>query len=143
MKKSFLLCFALVLLSFTSTGQIAHDLEIYSEDGLLFTLVINGRTMNDKPVSNIQITNTDKDYVNAKIIFEDTSIATIEKKMLQIATPGTQEKVPVSVVYKIVTKKDEVKLVFASRSEKKIQQQTDVIIRDNSSPSNGRIIINW
>lgn len=143
MKKSFILCFVMLFWGLNSISQIAHDLEIYSEDGLMFTLILNGRTMNDKPVSNIQITNTDKDYMNAKIIFADTNIVSIEKKMLQIAAPGTQEKVPVSVVYKIVAKKEDIKLVFASRSEKKIQPQKEVIIIDNTAPSNGRIIINW
>lgn len=139
MKKLF---FALSLLfSSFANGQIAHDLEIYSEDGMKFTLIIDGRTMNNEPMSNIQVTNTNKDYVNLKIIFEDESIPQIEKKILQIATPGAKDNAPVACVYKIVKKKEELKLVFASRSEKKIQNEQ--IIINNESPSNGRIIINW
>ena len=129
-----------------SFSQISHDLEIYSENGLKFTLVLNGRTMNAEPVSNIQIVNTDKDYVNAKIIFEDPNIAEIEKKYLQLADPGTgADKVPVSVVYKITeNKKGEQNLKFASRSHKKIQEAGDIIvIETNPQPVNGRIVISW
>ncbi len=129
-----------------SFSQISHDLEIYSENGLKFTLVLNGRTMNAEPVSNIQIVNKDKDYVNAKIIFEDPNIAEIEKKYLQLADPGTgTDKVPVSVVYKITeNKKGEQNLKFASRSHKKIQEAGDIIvIETNPQPVNGRIVISW
>jgi hypothetical protein len=139
-----LLIFAL-LLTKSANAQISHDLEIYSEDGLSFTLIVNGRKMNEESVSNIQILNTDKDYVQAKIIFDDQSIPPIEKKFLQLADPGTgTEKSPVTVVYKIVEKKGNYKLKFASRSFKKIQNNTDIIIIEaNPQPVNGKIIINW
>ena len=139
-----LLLFA-VLLTSNANAQISHDLEIYSEDGLMFTLILNGRTMNEEVVSNIQIVNTNKDYVHAKIIFEDSSIPPIEKKYLQLADPGTSTvKAPVSVVYKIVEKKGNYKVKFASRSFKKIQSTPDVIIiESNPQPINGKIIINW
>ena len=139
---SFLL-FALVL-STNANAQISHDLEIYSEDGLNFTLIVNGRKMNEESVSNIQILNTDKDYVQVKIIFDDQSIPPIEKKYLQLADPGAgTEKQPVSVVYKIVEKKGNYKLKFASRSFKKIQNADVIIIETNPQPVNGKIIINW
>lgn len=139
-----LLLFAIVLSS-NANAQISHDLEIYSEDGLKFTLILNGRKMNEEVVSNIQIVNTDKDYVHAKIIFEDSNLPTIEKKFLQLADPGTETvKAPVSVVYKIVEKKGKHKLKFASRSRKKIQNAADIIIIESSpQPVNGKIIINW
>lgn len=139
-----LLIFAL-LLTTNVNAQISHDLEIYSEDGLNFTLIVNGRKMNEESVSNIQILNTDKDYVQVKIIFDDQSIPPIEKKFLQLADPGTEtQKSPVTVVYKIVEKKGNYKLKFASRSFKKIQNNTEVIIIETSpQPVNGKIIINW
>ena len=145
--KSFTLIFAFSILSiFSGHSQISHDLEIYSENGQKFTLILNGRTLTAEPVTNIQILNTDKDVVHAKIIFEDSAIPEIEKKFLQLADPGTDvEKVPVSVVYKISeNKKGDYKLKFASRSHKKIQDAADIIvIESNPQPVNGRIIINW
>lgn len=145
--KTFIITFLFTLVTiFYGNSQITHDLEIYSEDGLKFTLIINGRTMNEIPVSNIQVVNTDKDYVNAKIIFEDPNIPQIEKKALQLADPaeGTS-KSPVSVVCKIVeTKKGAHKLRFASRSHKKIQDAADIIIiESNPQPVNGKIVISW
>jgi hypothetical protein len=129
----------------SSFTQISHDLEIYSETGLKFTLILNGRKMNEQPVSTIQVVNTDKDYVHAKIVFEDTSIVEIEKKMLQLADPAEGAvKSPVSCVYKIVeTKKGEQVLRFASRSHKKIQSSDVIIIENNPQPVNGKIVISW
>ncbi|MES2798448.1 MAG: hypothetical protein V4638_00400 [Bacteroidota bacterium] len=132
-----------LLMSLSVGAQISHDLEIYAENGAKFFLTINGRKMNEVAVTQIQITNTDKDYVSAKIEFENDAFPAIEKKFLQIAEPGVEEKVPVSAVYKIVEKKGEVKLGFASRSRKKIQDNTEVIIINNPQPVNGRIVISW
>lgn len=146
MKSILLFTFFTLSTSIMSYAQISHDLEIYSENGLKFTLVINGRTMNEVPVSNIQVVNTDKDYINAKIIFEDPNLPEIEKKFLQLADPGEGDyKSPVSVVYKIVeTKKGDQALKFASRSHKKIQSSGDVIIiHSNPEPVNGKIVISW
>ena len=138
------------VLAFHSFGQIAHDLEVFSEDGVKFTLILNGRVMNEQPMSSIQVLNTDKDYLNLKIKFEDAMIPDIERKMLQIANPGTDEyerNKPVSVVYKIVEKKGQYKLHFASRSDKKIQDQGDVIIIENTtvieSDADFRIVVRW
>lgn len=140
----FTLLFVFTLTSIVN-AQVAHDLEIYSENGLNFTLILNGRTMNEIPANNVQITNTDKDYVNAKIIFENDGIPAIEKKFLQLAEPGQgNDKFPVSVVYKIIeNKKGAQTLRFASRSRKKIQTTETIIIQHNYQPVNGRVIINW
>jgi len=145
MKQLFITLLFSVTIALSGNSQISHDLEIYSEDGLKFTLILNGRTMNEVPVSNIQVVNTDKDYFNAKIIFEDSNIPEIEKKALQLADPAEQtDKSPVSVVYKIVaTKKGETVLRFASRSHKKIQTSDFIIIESNPQPVNGKIVISW
>ncbi|HRP52720.1 MAG TPA: hypothetical protein PLI97_04360 [Fluviicola sp.] len=143
MKNLVLLLGLLFTVQLSAIAQISHDLEIYSENGEKFYLTINGRKMNDVAVSQIQITNTDKDYVSAKIEFENIALPAIEKKFLQIAEPGDQVKVPVSTAYKIVEKKGELKLNFASRSQKKIQQNSEVIIIQNPQPVNGRIVISW
>ncbi|MBW7868998.1 MAG: hypothetical protein H3C31_11795 [Brumimicrobium sp.] len=137
-----LLFLSLMSSVFTLNAQIAHDLEIFSENGEKFTLILNGRKMNETPVSNIQIVDTDKDYFNAVIEFEDASIPSIEKKFLQIAEPNSDvDKYPVSCVYKIINKKGKYSLRFASRSRKKIQET--IIIYNNPEPVNGKIIISW
>jgi len=121
MKKIFLLTVLLSLFASYSQAQISHDLEIYSDDGLKFTLIVNGKVINETPQSNVKITNIENDYVQVVIKFENGELATIKKKNLQIGTPGTSDSYPVSTVYKIIYKKGVYKLRFVSRTEKKIQ----------------------
>lgn len=124
MKKVVLLTLLLTLFATYSQAQISqisHDLEIFSEDGLNFTLIVNGKIINETPQSNVKITNLENDYVQVIIKFEDENLPTIKKKNLQIASPGTGESYPVSTVYKIFLKKGVYKLRFVSRSDKKIQ----------------------
>jgi len=124
MKKLFLLTLLLSLFASYSqaqVSQISHDLEIFSEDGLNFTLIVNGKIINETPQSNVKITDLENDYVQVVIKFEDTELPTLKKKNLQIASPGTGTSYPVSTVYKIFFKKGVYKLKFVSRSEKKIQ----------------------
>lgn len=108
------------------TAQTAHDLEIYAEDGTPFQLISNGRVINEDFAANVKLEDIHDDYLHVKIVFKDDAIAPVEKKYLQLAEPGTGAKAPVSVVYKLVEKKGQYKLRFASRSPKKIQP--DVII---------------
>ena len=121
MKKIFLFTLLLSLFASYSQAQISHDLEIFSEDGLKFTLIVNGKIINETPQSNVKITNIENDYVQIVIKFDAKELATIKKKNLQIASPGTGTSYPVSTVYKIFYKKGVYKLKFVSRSEKKIQ----------------------
>ncbi|MDX2360879.1 MAG: hypothetical protein QNK23_08740 [Crocinitomicaceae bacterium] len=149
--KKLILTLLVGFLAINSFGQISHDLEIFSEDGLKFTLILNGRIMNEEPMSNIQILNTDKDYLSLKIKFDDPSIPDIERKMLQIANPSSEDaerNKPVTVVYKIVEKKGKYKLRFASRSDKKIQEEPDVIIQNTTvnqaeSSSGFKLVVRW
>lgn len=131
----------LSLFNFVNAQSIGHDLEIFSEGGEKFTLFLNSRQMNEEPMSSILVTNTNNDYVQAKIVFENSEIPTIERKFLQIGEPGTQASRPVAAVYKIVNKKGSYKLNFASRSIKNVQP-TQVIIQ-NAPAQNGRVVISW
>ncbi len=117
----------LSLFVFSGYAQISHNLEIFSEDGLHFTLIVNGEKINETPRSSVKIYDTENDYVQVLIIFEDQKIPDIKKKFLQIASPGTEDKKPVSTVYKIAEKKGVYKLKFISRSNKKIQPKIIII----------------
>lgn len=131
-----ILTIGFLLLSLVNYAQIAHDLEIYSEDGLKFTLIVNGKTVNEEPASNIQLIDVQKDYVNAKIVFENAEIPPIERKALQIGGVGDDKGRPVSTVYTIKEKEGECKLRFASRTVKMIQNRpADTIVVP------GRVII--
>lgn len=126
---------SLLFFVFISMGslqaQIAHDLEVYSEDGLKFTLYLNGRQINEEPMSNVRIQNIEQDQVSARVEFADTTIPDINQKYFQIGTPGTAPSGPQSTVYRIVlTKKKGYKLRLAGMNDKKIQQDQVIIINN-------------
>ncbi len=121
MKKIFLLTLLLSLFAIYSQAQAYHDLEIFSEDGLKFTVIMNGKVMNETPQSNVKLTDLQYDQVHIVIKFENEEIPDIKKKYLQISEPGTAQSPPVSTVYKIIYKKGVYKLRFMSRIEKNIQ----------------------
>ena len=127
MKKIIVFTMLSCLFVLSGFAQIAHDLEIFSEDGLNFTLFVNGKKMNEIPQANVQIINIENEYVQVKIKFEDSSIPDLDKKIVQIASPGTEEKKPMSVVYKIKEKKGVYKLRFVSRSDKMIQNEIIIV----------------
>src|SRR5262245_31047458 len=104
------------LFTASASAQIAHDLTIFSEDGLKFTLLLNGEAVNDAPQSSVTVNDTNNDYVRMVVKFESDSIPPVEKKFLQIAEPGTGPKGPVSTVYAIKEKKGEYVVRFVSRS---------------------------
>lgn len=130
MKASFLLLF-IIALPFCASAQIAHDLTIYSEDGALFTMVLNGQAINAEPAASVTAKDINFGYANVKVQFADASIPEIERKNLQIATPGTAPSGPVATVYAIKEKKGELKLRFVSRSPKQVQNAPVIIINNN------------
>jgi len=109
-----------------ANAQMAYDLEIFSEDGLKFTLFANGAQVNETPQANVKLINTNNQYIKAKIVFEDQSIPNIEKNTLQIA--GPVDGFAHATVYKIVLKKGAYKLKWVSRSQKPVQPQTVIIV---------------
>lgn len=117
-----------VCTSLTASAQIAHDLTVYSEDGLPFTLVVNGQTINAEPATSVTASNIHFDYATVIARFADTTLPTIERKNLQIAQPGTGPKGPVAAVYAIKDKKGEMIMRFVSRSDKKIQNPSVIIL---------------
>lgn len=121
----------MMLISGYLQAQIAHDLEVYSEDGKKFTLFLNGRQVNEDPAANVRLENIQQDQVSARVVFEDTSIPPINQKYFQIGEPGIETSAPQSTVYRIVlTKKKGYKLRLASMDEKKIQEDKIIIINN-------------
>lgn len=120
-----------IILSISAQAQIAHDLTVYSEDGEAFTLFINGQKVNEEPAASVTAPNINFDYAKVVVQFQKEGLAPIERKNLQIATPGTGPKGPVAAVYAIKEKKGEQVLRFVSRSDKKIQDAPVIIINNN------------
>jgi len=132
MKKiTFLLSF--ILLCSFGFAQISHDLTIYSEDGLEFTLIANGQKVNDLPLTSVTLKNTENEYLNVKLVFKDEEIASLKRNNLQIGTPGQTSSYPTAVVYKIINKRGKNKVRFVSRTKKKIQKKETIIINSGES----------
>lgn len=132
--RKFFLCLLYLSASVSSFAQIGHDLTIFSGDGIPFTVVVNGMRMNEQPQTNVFIENVNTDWVKAKIFFADSTLAPIERKILQIKSAANNGNYPESVVYEIRNnKKGEPVLRWSSASPKKIQQQ--VIIQQAPAPA--------
>lgn len=131
MKQLIGLLIAVLGMALSASAQIAHDLTVYSEDGKSFTLLVNGQTVNAEPATSATASNINFDYAKVVVRFADGTTPDIERKNLQIATPGTGPKGPVAAVYAIKEKKGEQVLRFVSRSDKKIQNAPVIIINNN------------
>ena len=83
-KKITLLAFLLIgTVSFAQPGMVGH-LTIFSEDGDKFTLILNGEVINDVPQTNLRVEDLNQPYYNAKIKFEDNTLADITKNNLML-----------------------------------------------------------
>lgn len=114
MKKLYL-TIALSLVATFSFAQVATgNLTIFSEDGDLFYLILNGEKQNDIPQTNLRIEDLNQPYYNAKIVFEDKSLIEITKNNLAITDMDDQYQ---DVIYKIKrdkNNKNKLKLNFFS-----------------------------
>jgi hypothetical protein len=70
-------------ISFAQFGPVGH-LNVFSEDGDRFTLILNGEIINDVPQSNLRVEDLNQPYYNAKIRFEDKSMLDISKNNLMV-----------------------------------------------------------
>jgi len=91
-------------LSLSLNSQIAHDIEIFAEDGVMFTLEVNGKVINEEASNRILIENTDHDYVSTRIKLPNKGV--VIERTIPIAYPSSyNEKSPVTAVYKLKKKK--------------------------------------
>ncbi len=129
--KYFLLPFALLCMSLLpANAQVAHDLTVYDEGGAPFTLLVNGQAINSEPLSSVTAKDLQVGFARVEVRFADEAIPAIERKNLQIATPGTATSGPVAVVYVVKEKKGTRVLRFASRTPKQVQAQPVIIINN-------------
>ena len=119
-----------VCLSSLLNAQIANDLEIYSESGEKFTLTMNGEVINKEPASRVKVENTQHDYAEINILTED-GVSMSKRILISHNTTNTGPiAVPTAVVYKLTRKKNKLKLKTISRSDKKVQNNGNIIIMD-------------
>lgn len=97
MRFSWLYMGILFLLS-AKIGQaqfIAHT-TIYNEDNLPMTVYLDGEKKNNEPSSRVRIINLREPYYKLKIVFTDSTIEPVEKKMLLVQD---SKGYPVDVIY--------------------------------------------
>ena len=99
MKKLFSpIAFLLFAISaFAQPQRVAH-LTIFSEDGDKFFLILNGERQNDVAQTNLRVEDLTQEYYNAKIIFEDKSLAEINRNNLMLTDANGMMQ---DVTYKI------------------------------------------
>lgn len=135
------LLYTLVFLSALNVSlnaQIAHDIEIFASDGVLFTLEVNGQMINEEALSRVFIENTDHDYISVRIKVPNEEGVKVERTIPIVFPSSYNEKSPVTAVYKLKKTKKRYKLHLISRSYKKIQVDREVrvineqIVRDGN-----------
>ena len=66
--------------AFTASAQVSHS-TIYSEDGYLFTVYLNGEQMNEEPLDRVRSINLSQPYYSILVDFVDESLSDIKRKM--------------------------------------------------------------
>lgn len=94
-------------------AQVSHS-TIYSEDGYLFTVYLNGEQMNDEPSDRVRSINLSQPYYSIKVDFVDESLPDIERKIFQL-TDAHGARVDATHVIKH-TKKDKIVLRWKSQT---------------------------
>ncbi|WP_412476202.1 DUF4476 domain-containing protein [Flavobacterium sp. TBRC 19031] len=132
MKKQIILMTLLLVstYSFSQSGQVGH-LNIFSEDGDRFTLILNGEVINDTPQTNLRVEDLNQPYYNVKIKFEDTALSDISKNNLMITDV---DDVFSDVTYKIKRDKN-------NKTKMKLNYFSSIPVRpDFIPPSNIHVI---
>ena len=77
---------SLLLVMFAAAVQaqgVAHC-TIYNEEGIRFTVYLNGEKMNDTPLDRVRMINLTQNYYKIKVEFDGDSIPPIERKIFQL-----------------------------------------------------------
>lgn len=118
--------------SFAQPGAVGH-LTIFSEDGDKFTLILNGEVINDVPQTNLRVEDLNQPYYNAKIRFEDKSLADISKNNLMLTDV---DGVFSDVTYKIKRDKN-------NKSKMKLNYFSSIPVQPNFIPASNVHVIHY
>jgi hypothetical protein len=129
-KNTLLVMLMISTLSFAQFVPIGH-LNIFSEDGDRFTLILNGEVINDVPQTNLRVEDLNQPYYNAKIRFEDKTLLDVSKNNLMITDP---DGIFMDVTYKIRRDKN-------NRTKMKMNYFSAIpVVPDFIPPSNVHVI---
>lgn len=129
MKQIFTLCLC-AFFGLISKAQPYGHLTIFSEDGDPFTLILNGETINDTPMTNLRVEELTQPYYNARIIFSDAT----KNELTKTINITDVDNVYRDVTYKIRRDKN-------SAKKMKLSYFSDTDVRpDFIPPSNVKVI---
>jgi hypothetical protein len=132
MKTTLLFIAAFLLVSFTNVAQSNYNLVIFSEDGDPFFAYVNGIRQNDKPETNVKVTNLNSEALNVRIEFESKSLPKLKQNMMP--EMGYEHTVKIKR-----TMKKELKLQYFGRvplSEAPKGNATEVAYHTSENPVN-------
>lgn len=132
MKNNIILIAMLIVstFGFSQFSPVGH-LNIFSEDGDRFTLILNGEVINDTPQANLRVEDLNQPYYNVKIKFEDSTLNDISKNNLLITDV---DDIFADVTYKIKRDKN-------NKTKMKMNYFSSVPVRpDFIPPSNIHVI---
>lgn len=133
MIKKFTLTLLFIAVASYAQPETAGHLTIFSEDGDKFTLILNGEVINDEPQTNLRVEDLNQPYYNAKIKFEDKSLADISKNNLQLTDV---DGIFSDVTYKIKRDKN-------SKSKMKMNYFSSIPVRPNFIPASNVHVIHY
>ena len=76
------------LFAFSTLFAQGGNLSVFSENGEVFTLIINGQKENASPQSRVQVTGLTAPYYKARIDFQDKSLPDMDANLMN--TPGME-----------------------------------------------------
>lgn len=127
--------FAILLVSvfgFSQVSPVGH-LNIFSEDGDRFTLILNGEVINDSPQSNLRVEDLNQPYYNVRIKFEDTALSDISRNSLMITDV---DNVFSDVTYKIKRDRN-------NKAKMKMNYFSSVPVRPDFIPASNVHVIHY
>lgn len=131
-KITFMMLTLIATASFAQPGAVGH-LTIFSEDGDKFTLILNGEVINDVPQTNLRVEDLNQPYYNAKIRFEDKSLADISKNNLMLTDV---DGVFSDVTYKIKRDKN-------NKTKMKLNYFSSIPVQPNFIPASNVHVIHY
>jgi len=112
MKKLFSTALFTAILSFVLTAQ-NNNLIVYSQDGLKFSVILNGIRQNNEPQTNVKVTGLNATNYQVKIIFDNKMPDLNQNAYLMNGGEPTQNT---EYTYAVAFVKDKYKLKFKSAS---------------------------
>lgn len=128
--KYFNLLLLLVACYIVNAQGVAHCL-IYNEEGIRFTVYLNGEKMNETPLDRVRMINLTQNYYKIKIEFDTDSIPAIERKIFQLTNADGIKVDAVHIIKR--NKKGEWGLHWKSQSvaPARIEDKPTVVVVNN------------